>query len=55
MTDLEDLKCCGNCKNYEPEFSAGEEPYCRLLIGCNANWVCDKWLPDGYTKEERKI
>jgi len=51
--EIDDLKCCGNCNNYEPEFSAGEQPYCKLRISSIANQVCEKWEWDEYEKKNR--
>lgn len=42
---VEDLKCCGNCKNYK---SGG-----ACIENNHWNEVCNNWQSDGLTRSER--
>jgi hypothetical protein len=44
----DDLGCCGNCKHYTPR---GD---CRSKHGYSPGHYCDKWYPDGLTRNDRK-
>lgn len=47
-----DLKCCGNCKN---NHVLSIDTFCEVSgEQINGHKVCDKWYPDGLTREDRK-
>ena len=46
-TEVENLKCCGNCKNY----------FHKNQYTCITNYpekLCHEWTKDDYTKQERE-
>jgi len=45
---VDDLKCCGNCKHYTPR---GD---CRSKHEYRPDQYCDLWLPDGLTRKDRE-
>ena len=45
---VDDLKCCGNCKHYTPR---GD---CRSKHEYQPGHYCDYWLPDGLKREDRE-
>lgn len=46
----EDLKCCGNCKQHHNDRMAVRMDRCNSRV---FEKVCERWEPDGKTKEER--
>jgi len=42
-----DLKCCGNCKDYAPR------GICRSTQGYSPGHYCEFWYSDGLTRIER--
>lgn len=47
-TEIENLKCCGNCKHYTPR---GD---CRSKHEYRPGQYCDFWQPDGLTRKDRE-
>lgn len=47
-TEIENLKCCGNCKHYTPR---GD---CRSKHGYPPGYYCDYWLTSGLTRKDRE-
>ena len=49
--NIEDLKCCGNCGNFEGEI---ETTIITRQCECNSSKVCENWTWDILTAQERK-
>ena len=55
---IENMKCCGNCANYENEYSCpnmnidNSVGFFEATEPCR---VCDKWASDNIPKKQRKI
>lgn len=53
---IEDMKCCGNCKNYIKHddmprcYVDGNYDYCK-----KSDNVCPKWQSDNLTRKERMV
>lgn len=48
IEQVNDLKCCGNCKHYT---SRGD---CRSKHGYSPGHYCDFWYTDGLTRKDRE-
>lgn len=45
---VDDLKCCGNCKHYT------QRGDCRSKHEYKHGHYCDLWFPDGLTRKNRE-
>ena len=49
---VDDLRCCGNCKN---NHVTSIDTYCEISGDeINGHKICSNWTPDGLTRKERK-
>lgn len=51
----EDLKCCGNCQNYQDMVTNKGCEALKKGIDVIPNAVCDNWINDNYMKISRKL
>ena len=50
--EVENLQCCGNCKN---NHITNIDTYCEITgEEINGHKICSNWTPDGLTRKERE-
>ena len=53
MYTVDDLKCCGNCYNFD-DHNYNSRYFCWINNSDIPSNVCDQWKFDGLIKEDRK-
>ena len=53
---MEDLKCCGNCVHFVHSNLVKLKEYCLFnSFTKESRAVCDSWVFDGVSKEDRRV